>query len=79
MDPDEQHYRISETGALINIPSPTSSKEDFDFYGGNWEIQNKQLKTRLNNCTEWIEFEAKQEMKMVLNGFIGLISVKLEF
>ena len=39
----------------------------FDFYAGKWTIQNKKLKTRLNNCTEWIEFEAKQEMRIVLN------------
>lgn len=63
------HFKYAENGELINIPSPTSSKSDFDFYGGKWKIRNKRLKTRLNNCIEWIEFEAKQDCNLVLNGF----------
>jgi hypothetical protein len=53
----------------LNITSsPTSSKSDFDFFVGHWNIRNRKLKTRLNNCSEWIEFDAKQEMFKVLNG-----------
>ena len=63
-----QQYKFSDSGELINIPSPTSSKEDFNFFAGNWTIRNKRLKTRLNNCTEWIEFEAKQDMHIILHG-----------
>ncbi|MDP4262986.1 MAG: hypothetical protein Q8941_10670 [Bacteroidota bacterium] len=55
-------------GELPIAPSPTSSKNDFDFYAGKWNIRNRKLKTRLNHCTEWIEFEAGQEMFKVLNG-----------
>jgi hypothetical protein len=50
------------------IPSPTSSQNDFDFFVGHWNIRNRKLKTRLNGCTEWIEFDAKQEMKKILHG-----------
>lgn len=56
------------TGELNIIPSPTSSKNDFDFFAGHWNIRNRKLKTRLNGCDEWIEFDAKQEMFKVLNG-----------
>ena len=55
-------------GELIIIPSVTSSKNDFDFFVGKWQLNNKKLKTRLNNCTEWTEFESTQEMYKVLNG-----------
>jgi hypothetical protein len=55
-------------GELIITASPTSSKHDFDFYEGKWKLRNKKLKTRLNNCTEWTEFESTQEMHRVLNG-----------
>lgn len=68
MTQNTTHYKVTENGELVNIPSQTSSKEDFDFYTGNWKIRNKRLKTRLDNCTEWIEFEATQEMQLVLNG-----------
>ena len=53
---------------LIIEPSLTSSKYDFDFYVGKWRLQNRKLKTRLNNCTEWTAFESTQEMYKVLNG-----------
>lgn len=54
----------------LNItPSETSSPSDFDFLFGKWKIHNRKLKTRLNNCTEWIEFEATGECGKILNGF----------
>lgn len=55
-------------GELIIIPSVSSSKNDFDFYEGKWNLKNKKLKTRLDNCNEWLEFESTQEMYRVLNG-----------
>ena len=59
---------IDAQGNLIINASTASSKEDFDFYVGKWQLYNKKLKTRLNNCTEWIEFESTQEMYKILNG-----------
>lgn len=55
-------------GALIITPSATSSKHDFDFYEGKWNLKNKKLKSRLSQCTEWEEFESTQEMYRVLHG-----------
>lgn len=55
-------------GELVITASPTSSKDDFDFFEGKWKLHNKKLKTRLNNCTEWTEFESTQEMYKMLNG-----------
>ena len=55
-------------GELIVNASPNSSKHDFDFYQGKWKLSNKKLKTRLNNCNEWTEFESTQEMYLILNG-----------
>lgn len=59
---------FDKNGELLIIASPNSSKNDFDFYQGKWKLHNKKLKTRLNNCKEWIEFESTQEMYKVLNG-----------
>jgi hypothetical protein len=59
---------FDNNGELVITASPTSSKNDFDFYQGKWKLKNKKLKTRLNNCTEWEEFESTQEMYKVLNG-----------
>ena len=50
-------------------PSTTSSHDDFNFLEGKWKVHNRKLKTRLNNCTEWIEFESELHMRKTLNGF----------
>ncbi|WP_082318259.1 hypothetical protein [Hymenobacter sp. DG25A] len=59
---------FTSTGELLITASATSSKHDFDFYEGQWKLHNRKLKSRLANCTEWIEFESTQEMHRVLQG-----------
>ena len=70
---------FSKTGELIVTPSNSSSENDFDFMVGKWKIRNRKLKERLNNCDAWIEFEARQEFKKILNGFGNIDSFKTEF
>jgi hypothetical protein len=59
---------FDSNGELIITASANSSKHDFDFYVGKWKLKNRKLKTRLDNCTEWTEFESTQEMYKILNG-----------
>ena len=59
---------IDAAGELIITATSSSSKHDFDFFEGRWKLHNKKLKSKLNNCTEWIEFESTQEMYKILNG-----------
>ena len=59
---------ISANGRLIIRPSKGSSANDFDFFPGNWNVANKKLKTRLNNCKEWVEFNARNNVTKILNG-----------
>lgn len=54
--------------SLRVIASPTSSKNDFDFYVGNWKLDNRRLKSRLDSCDEWVEFAATMKMYKILNG-----------
>lgn len=56
-------------GGLNIIPAATSSHTDFDFFIGKWNIRNRKLKSRLTNCNEWLEFDARQECISILNGF----------
>jgi len=60
---------FNPVGGLEIVPSKNSSQNDFDFWIGKWKIHNRKLKTRLNNCTEWLEFEATGEAFKILNGF----------
>ena len=62
------NINFDTNGELIITASATSSNEDFNFYEGKWKLHNKKLKTKLDNCNEWIEFESTQEMYKVLNG-----------
>jgi len=59
---------FDKNGELIIVPSLFSSHHDFDFFEGKWNLHNRKLKSRLNNCTEWIEFQSTQEMYRILNG-----------
>jgi hypothetical protein len=67
-EPIMTNARITSTGELEIIPSKTSSQNDFDFLVGKWTMHNKKLKTRLNNCTEWMEFESTDENHKILSG-----------
>lgn len=53
---------------LIIKASPTSSKDDFDFFQGKFKLHNKKLKSIFNHCDEWDKFESTQEMYKVLQG-----------
>ena len=66
-------------GAFAISASPTSSQHDFDFFVGNWNIHNKKLKSRLTDCTEWVEFESTQEMRKILNGLGNTDNFLAEF
>jgi hypothetical protein len=53
----------------LNIKAyPTSSAKDFNYLIGNWKLKNRKLKSRLTNCTDWVEFESKVEMYQILGG-----------
>jgi hypothetical protein len=66
--------KITSIGELEITPSKTSSKDDFDYLVGKWRLYNHKLKTRLDNCKEWIQFESTVEMRKVLSG-IGNIDL----
>ncbi|NIJ52994.1 hypothetical protein [Dyadobacter arcticus] len=59
---------FDSAGELIISPSSTSSKNDFDFFIGKWNLKNRILKKNENNSVTWNEFEATQEMHVILNG-----------
>lgn len=63
-----ESIQFNAEGGLTITPSASSSQHDFDFLQGRWNVYNRKLKTRLNNCTEWIEFPATQELRKVLQG-----------
>src|SRR5882672_1074658 len=56
------------SGLLKIIPQKTSSKNDFDFFNGKWTLHNRVLKLTTGGTKEWKEFEATQEMHIILNG-----------
>jgi len=60
-EPMMVNAKVSPAGDLVITPSATSSEHDFDYLAGKWNMHNKRLKTRLNNCKEWIEFESTDE------------------
>src|SRR5215216_6276175 len=60
--------KFDEKGELVMVASPTSASTDFDFLIGNWILKHEKLRTRLNNCKDWDEFENKVEDVRILEG-----------
>ena len=59
---------FDENGALIIVPSATSSGQDFDFLIGKWKLKHRKLKSRLSGSNEWEEFETVVEDFAILEG-----------
>jgi hypothetical protein len=59
---------FDSTGNLKITASATSAKNDFDFFVGKWKLHNRILKKMPDNSIQWKEFEATQEMHLILNG-----------
>jgi hypothetical protein len=55
-------------GEIVMTPSATSSQEDFDFLIGKWRLHHEKLRSRLNNCKDWDEFETTVEDFEILEG-----------
>ena len=62
------YVKFTKTGELPITATETSSESDYDFLTGKWKVLNSKLKTRLNNCEEWDEFESTLEMNKILMG-----------
>jgi len=55
-------------GALVMVPSATSSQKDFDVLIGKWTLKHRKLTSRLSNSNEWEEFETVVEDFGILEG-----------
>src|SRR5258707_4148842 len=60
--------QIDAKGNLQITASPTSSPSDFDFLVGKWRMHNRHLNKRLENCTDWTEFDSSDENTKILGG-----------
>ena len=61
-------FSVSSDGKLAITASESSSKGDFDYLIGSWNIRSRTLKEPLAGCDEWKEFDATQNCSPVLLG-----------
>jgi hypothetical protein len=59
---------FDRNGELVIQPSATSSQTDFDFLIGKWRLKHEKLRSRLDNCKDWDEFETTVEDFRILEG-----------
>src|SRR5262245_49618609 len=57
--------RRPRTGELSMTADPA---HDFDFHFGSWNAHHRRLKERLENCTEWVEFDGTATAGPLLGG-----------
>lgn len=56
-------------GTKVGEPAVSlSAAHDFDFMIGSWRIHNYFLKGRLRGSTEWIEYDAEYDLRLLLSG-----------
>jgi hypothetical protein len=72
-------FSISSDGKLVITASKTSSRSDFDYLVGSWNIKNRVLKEQLTGSDEWKEFDASQEFRLVLLGLGNVDIFHTEF
>jgi hypothetical protein len=63
-----ENVTLDARGKLKVSASTTSSKHDFDFLQGKFNVHHKKLKSRLSNSNEWIEFDASMDNQTILLG-----------
>ncbi len=54
------------------MSSNASGAHDFDFFVGDWTIHHRQLRRRLADDTEWLEFSGTSRMQKILGGLGNL-------
>lgn len=65
-----QHYAHpkSTPADLSAFEAAFSGSRGFDFLFGSWNVSNRRLLKRLENCNEWEEFEATSVCHPILGG-----------
>jgi hypothetical protein len=73
-------YSIYPDGRLAMTASESSSRDDFDFLVGGWKIRSRKLREPLTGRDEWDEFDATQNLHLILQGFgnYDIFSAELE-
>ncbi|MBL8517498.1 MAG: DUF1579 domain-containing protein [Betaproteobacteria bacterium] len=54
--------------ALPDGPGPGSGARDFDFFIGDWSVQHRRLRRRLDGCTDWDMFDGRSTARALLGG-----------
>ena len=54
------------------MQTENDGRNDFDFLIGTWKVHHRTLKKRLNESTEWNEFEGQTVSSKIING-LGII------
>ena len=50
------------------MQNENDGRNDFDFLMGTWKVHHRTLKGRLEEATEWHEFEGEMEHRKILGG-----------
>lgn len=53
--------------------------KDFDFIIGDWIVQHRRLKSRLEGSTQWLDFSGTSSTRKILSGFGNVEDNVLDF
>jgi len=59
---------MKTSGMDSQTKEDSDGREDFNFLIGKWEVHNRRLVKRLDNCSDWQEFPATLKVHSILGG-----------
>lgn len=57
---------------MTSMELPTGDLHDFDFLDGDWVVQNRYLRSRLNSDHVWEEFPGRSRLDRRLGGLVNV-------
>jgi hypothetical protein len=65
-------YASEDTPKTMHGIANLTSLHDFDFLVGDWRVHHRQLKARLANSHDWVEFDGTLSMRPLMRGFANV-------
>jgi hypothetical protein len=60
--------RSQAAGAPPGSKAALAQVRGFDFLTGRWNVRHRKLRSRLDGCTDWFEFDGTLEVEPILGG-----------
>lgn len=65
-------FSLSALPAASVAAAPHSAARDFDFMAGDWDVTNRQLKTRNAGSSDWEIYPSHETCQLLMDGMVSV-------